>query len=109
MNQLRGSIDTLSYYKSNIGSIDAYLGKFKTTAAYRGSPCFSVNECSTPEWSAISESQRLGSEAQMKVADELFMGLDKQQDSMEADARQLERLQSSAQGANGQMQAMGSR
>jgi P-type conjugative transfer protein TrbJ len=33
--------------------------------------------------------------------------LDKQQDAMESDARQLQRLQSSAQGATGQMQAIG--
>jgi P-type conjugative transfer protein TrbJ len=107
MNQLRGAIDTLSYYKQNLGSIDTYLGKFKSTAAYRGSPCFSGGGCTAAEWAAMTESQRLGSEAQLKATNGLFIGLDKQQDAIVADARQLERLQSSAQGANGQMQAIG--
>jgi P-type conjugative transfer protein TrbJ len=35
------------------------------------------------------------------------MALDKQQEAMELDARQLQRLQSGAQGASGQMQALG--
>jgi P-type conjugative transfer protein TrbJ len=107
MNQLRGAIDTLNYYKNQTGSIDAYLGKFKDTAAYRSSPCFSATGCSAAEWAAMQDSQRLGSEAQKKATDALFKGLDQQQDSMEADARQLQRLQSGAQGATGQMQAIG--
>ena len=40
MNQLRGAIDTLNQYKSSLGSVDAYLGKFRDTASYRNSPCF---------------------------------------------------------------------
>ena len=107
MNQLRGAIDTLSYYKTNLGSIDAYLGKFKDTTTYRNFPCFSAAGCTPAEWSAMNNSQRLGSEAQKKATDALFKGLDQQQDSMESDARQLERLQAGAQGANGQMQAIG--
>jgi P-type conjugative transfer protein TrbJ len=107
MNQLRGEIDTLSYYKQNLGNIDSYLGKFKNSASYRGSPCFSASGCSQSQWDAMSESQRIGSEAQKRSTDALFVGLDRQQDAMEADARQLERLQSSAQGASGQMQAIG--
>ena len=107
MNQLRGAIDTLSYYKTNLGSIDAYLGKFKDTTTYRNFPCFSAAGCTPAEWSAMNDSQRLGSEAQKKATDALFKGLDQQQDSMESDARQLERLQAGAQGANGQMQAIG--
>jgi type IV secretion system protein TrbJ len=107
MSQLRGAIDTLNYYKTSLGSIDSYLGKFKDTAAYRSSPCFSVGGCTGAEWDAMKDSQRLGSEAQKKATDALFRGLDKQQDSMESDARQLQRLQSAAQGASGQMQAIG--
>jgi P-type conjugative transfer protein TrbJ len=107
MNRLRGSIDTLSYYKSNLGSIDAYLGKFQSTSGYQGSPCFSTGGCTATQWSTMTESQRFGSDAQKRATDGLLTGLDRQQDLMEADARQLERLQSSAQGAAGQMQAIG--
>jgi P-type conjugative transfer protein TrbJ len=107
MNQLRGAIDTLDYYKTSLGSVDAYLGRFKDTAAYRASPCYSVNGCTAAEWNAMKATDVLGSESQKKANDAVFRGLDKQQDNMEADARQLARLQSSAQGAEGQLQAIG--
>jgi P-type conjugative transfer protein TrbJ len=55
----------------------------------------------------MAENRRLASESQKKANDALFKGLDRQQDALKADARQLERLQSAAQGANGQMQAIG--
>ncbi len=51
--------------------------------------------------------QQLASESQKKANDALFKGLDKQQDNLTADAATLQRLQSSAQGATGQMQAIG--
>jgi len=107
MNALRNSIDTLNYYKGQLGSIDAYLGQFKNTADYRSHPCFSVNGCTQAQWEAMKAQERLGSEAQKKANDALFRGIDQQQDTLEADARQLERLQASAQGAQGQMQAIG--
>jgi len=107
MNQVRRSIDTLNYYKNNLGSIDAYLGRFQTTAYYRNSPCYSAKGCTPAEWAAMGAARGYGSEAQKRANDALFTGLKVQQDAMEADARQLERLQSSAQGATGQMQAIG--
>jgi type IV secretion system protein TrbJ len=107
MNNLRGSIDTLNYYKNNLGSIDNYLGKFQDTAYYRSSPCYTTSGCTPAQWAAMSDSQRLGSEAQKKATDALFKGLEQQQDAMQSDAGQLQRLQSSAQGASGQMQALG--
>jgi P-type conjugative transfer protein TrbJ len=107
MNQLRTSIDTLSYYKSTLGSVDAYLGRFKDMSTYQASRCYSYNGCSQAEWEAMQASERLGSEAQKKANDALFRGLDRQQDAIVTDARQLERLQASAQGAQGQVQAIG--
>jgi P-type conjugative transfer protein TrbJ len=55
----------------------------------------------------MSENRRLASESQKKANDALFRGLDRQQEALKADARTLEQLQSSAQGADGQMQALG--
>ena len=107
MNRLRGAIDTLNYYKTQTGSLDAYLGKFQDVAYYRSSPCFNVG-CSKAEWEAMNRNAvQLGSEAQKRANDAMFRGLDRQQEAIEADARQLERLQSGAQGVNGQMQAIG--
>lgn len=107
MNQLRSSIDTLNGYKASLGSIDAYLGKFKDTAAYRDSPCYSYRGCTAAQWAAMTDSQRLGSASQKKANDALFKGLDQQLLSLQTDASQLQRLQSAAQGATGQLQAIG--
>jgi P-type conjugative transfer protein TrbJ len=107
MNQLRGSIDTLSYYKTNLGSIDAYLGKFQDTAAYRASPCYSVRGCTPAQWEALKDTERFGSSTQKRANDALFKGLDRQHDSLQADAAQLQRLQSAATGSAGQLQAIG--
>lgn len=107
MNQLRSSIDTLNYYKNNLGSIDAYLAKFQDTAAYRSSPCFSPSGCTPDQWAAMNDTARLGSDSQKRANDALFRSLDRQQEALVADARQLERLQAGAKGASGQLEAIG--
>lgn len=107
MDELRGAIDTLAFYKRNLGSIDAYLSRFQDVNHYRGSPCFAKGGCTPAEAAAMQDGRRLASEAQKKANDALFRGLDRQQEAMQADARQLQRLQSGAQGASGQMQALG--
>lgn len=107
MTNLRSSIDTLNHYKASLGSIDGYLGKFKDTAGYSTSQCFQASGCSATERAALNDGQRFGSEAQKRANDAALRGLDRQQDAMVNDARQLERLQGNAQGATGQMQALG--
>ena len=108
INGLMNAVNTLDYYRNQLGSLDAYLGKFQDVAYYRSSPCFNgTGGCTPAEQAAMAENRRLASESQKKANDALFKGLDRQQDALKADARQLERLQSAAQGANGQMQAIG--
>lgn len=108
INGLMNAVDTLNYYKTQLGSIDSYLGKFQDVAYYRSSPCFNgTGGCTPAEQAAMAENRRLASESQKKANDALFKGLDRQQDALKADSRQLERLQSGAQGATGQMQAIG--
>jgi P-type conjugative transfer protein TrbJ len=107
MNRLLGSIDTLNYYKTQLGSIDSYLNKFQDLSHYRNSPCFSEAGCSASEWADLLNSQNFGSETQKRAVDALFKGLDTQQDAMVTDARTLQTLQSTAQGATGQVQAIG--
>jgi P-type conjugative transfer protein TrbJ len=107
MNQLRAAIDTLNFYKTQLGSIDAYLAKFQDLNYYRNSPCFQEGGCTDAQWAALKEQQSLSSEVQKKATDALFRGLDKQQDAMVSDALTLQRLQSNAQGASGQMEALG--
>ena len=108
INGLMNAVNTLDYYRNQLGSVDAYLGKFQDVAYYRSSPCFNgTGGCTPAEQAAMAENRRLASESQKKANDALFKGLEQQQRNLSADARQLERLQSAAQGATGQMQAIG--
>ncbi|AGS40890.1 P-type conjugative transfer protein TrbJ [Cycloclasticus zancles] len=107
INDLNQATNTIAYYQNQLGSLDAYLGKFQDVAYYRSSPCFSPTGCSDAEWAAMDENRRLASESQKKANDAVFKGLEQQQDNLEADARQLNRLQSGAQSADGQLAAIG--
>lgn len=108
MNKLLAAQDTLNYYQNQLGSLDNYLSKFQDVAYYRSSPCFNGSGgCTEAEWAAMDEGRRLASQSQKKANDALFKTLKNQQDALRNDARNLERLQSAAQGAEGQMQAIG--
>lgn len=107
INGLMNAVNTLDYYKNQLGSLDSYLGKFQDVNYYKSSPCFSAQGCSAAEWAAMKSVQQLASESQKKANDALFRGLEKQQSNLQNDASTLQRLQSAAQGATGQMQAIG--
>ena len=106
MNGVRGTIDTLAYYKKTSGSIDNYLGRFQDINYYRASPCFKPSGCTATEWDALKKQQELASQAQKRANDALFRGLDLQQDALNSDAKRLEQLQASAQTVDGQVKAM---
>ena len=107
INGLMNAVDTLSYYERQLGSLDGYLDKFQDVNYYKSSPCFTSAGCSAAEWNAMKQVQQLASQSQKKANDALFRGLEKQQDNLQSDASTLQRLQSAAQGATGQMQAIG--
>ena len=111
VNKLRTAMNSLDYYKNQLGNIDAYLNKFQDLNFYRNSPCFTARGCTEAEWAAtrraMSENRRLASESQKKANDAVLRSLESQQDAVQRDARNLERIQSAAQGAQGQMQALG--
>lgn len=108
MTQLKGATDTLSYYKNQVGSVDGYLAKFQDVNYYRNSPCYSAVGCSAEEMARLNrDADALGSEAQKKANDAMMKGLDQQQEAIITDATRLEQLQSNAQTAQGQMEAIG--
>lgn len=111
VNKLRTAMNSLDYYKNQLGGIDAYLNKFQDLSYYRSSPCFTARGCTEAEWAAtrraMRENRRLASESQKKANDAVLRSLESQQDALQNDARSLERLQRAAQGAQGQMQALG--
>jgi len=107
INGLMNAVDTLNYYKTQLGNIDSYLSKFQDVSYYRSSPCFNgTGRCTPTERAAMVENRRLASESQKMANDALFRSLEHQQKSLKKDARQLERLQAAAQGATGQMEAL---
>jgi P-type conjugative transfer protein TrbJ len=107
MDALRSAIDTLAYYKRQLGSIDYYLRQFNDVGDYRNSPCFGTAGCTKAELARLQEKDRLASESQKKANDALIMSVDQQQSALQADARRLQQLQASAQGAQGQLEALG--
>ncbi|MGV4008749.1 P-type conjugative transfer protein TrbJ [Citrobacter freundii] len=108
INRLIAAQNTLAYYENQMGSLDRYLAKFQDVAYYRSSPCFNGTAGCTPaEQAAMAENRRLASESQKMANDALFQTVSDQQKALKNDARNLERLQSAAQGAEGQLQAIG--
>ena len=107
INGLLSATNTLSYYQNQLGSIDAYLGKFQDVNYYQASPCFTGQSCSAADMAALSSNQQLASQSQKKANDAIFQGLKLQQANLQNDASTLANLQSSAQGASGQLQAIG--
>ncbi|MGJ0637191.1 P-type conjugative transfer protein TrbJ [Xenorhabdus bovienii] len=106
INQLMGSIDTLNYYKQQVGTIDSYLQQYQDVRYYRNSPCFRGKTCTPQQLQAIRDTISASSEAQKRANDAMLRGVDLQQTSLKSDARQLVRLQQQAQGATGQMAAI---
>ncbi|ENJ2788120.1 P-type conjugative transfer protein TrbJ [Vibrio parahaemolyticus] len=108
IDDLTHATNTLAYYQKQLGSLDAYLSKFQDVAYYRSSPCFNGSGGCTPaDQARMEENRRLASESQKTANDALFEGLKLQHKNLQADARQLHRLQSAAQGADGQLAAIG--
>ena len=108
INRLIAAQNTLAYYETQLGSLDNYLSKFQDVAYYRSSPCFNgTGGCTEAARAAMEENRRLASESQKKANDALFQTVADQQKALKDDARTLERLQSAAQGADGQLQAIG--
>lgn len=107
INGVLNTVDTISAYKQQFESLDNYLGKFQDVSYYRNSPCFSSSGCSSAERAIMEQNRTLASESQKKANDALIRVLDKQQNALKTDARTIERLQSNAQSAGGQMQALG--
>lgn len=107
MDLLRGAIDTLAFYKRQMGDINFYLRQFNDVYDYRGSPCFGPNGCTGAERAQEREREAAIISAQQRANEAAIRAVDQQQDAIQADARRLEVLQRNAQGAQGHMEAIG--
>jgi P-type conjugative transfer protein TrbJ len=106
MNALLGAIDTLAYYKRQMGDINFYLRQFNDVHDYRGSPCFGPKGCTGVELAQQREHEAAIISAQKRANEAAIRAIDQQQDAIQADARRLETLQRNAQGAQGHMEAI---
>lgn len=106
MNKLVQAQDTLNYYKNQTGSIDSYLSRYQNVSYYRNSPCFTPAGCSEAEAKAVQDAQANNSEAVKRANDAVLKGVDQQQQTLTTDAANLQKLQSQATSAKGQMQAI---
>ncbi|EPG9766463.1 P-type conjugative transfer protein TrbJ [Escherichia coli] len=107
INKVMAAQDMLNYYANSSGSVESYLSKFQSTGYYRSSPCFNINGCSDINRAEIQKNNMMANESQKKANDNAFKTVEQQQTQLKADAAQLQNLQSNAQGATGQMQALG--
>ena len=106
INKLVEAQDMLAYYQNRAGSLDAYLAKFQDAAYYRGSPCFNGGGGPAKPREARAENPRRSTQAQKEPNAARFKARAPKQENMQADALQLERLQSAATTADGQMKAI---
>lgn len=107
INNLQRATDTLNYYKTQLGSLDNYLAKFQDVSYYRASSCFQRSGCTADQRAALDANAVTTSQALKKAHDAMFQGIDQQQSNLSNDSAQLQRLQAQAQGATGQMAAIG--
>lgn len=106
MDNLMNSINTLDYYKQQMGGLEQYLARYQTIDHYKNSTCLNGNGCTPAQLQALNQQAIAASNAQKRANDAQLRGIDKQQLSMKADANNLQRLQKDAQSAKGQMQAI---
>lgn len=107
INNVLDMTNTIDYYKQEAGSLQGYLDRFQSQEYYQKSTCFNGNgRCSPEELKKIQQNKLAASVAQKRANDAMIKGLDKQQQNLKNDAKRLQVLQSQAQTAQGQKQAL---
>lgn len=106
INRLMQAQDMMAFYTNRAGSLESYLDKFKDLNAYKASPCFNGDGCSPSEMADFAQQEELSSESQNIANKSLINSISQQQKNLAVDAMQLERLQSGAASADGQMKAI---
>lgn len=104
---LQSSADSLTSLTRQTGGIDAYLQQFQNPNYYRSSPCFNTSGCTPTQLAAVKAQQRAKQQLAMASNDDVLRGISQQQTRLKQDGARLEQMQRNAQGAEGQMQALG--
>lgn len=107
INNLLESTDTIDYYKQEAGSLQGYLDRFQSQEYYQKTSCFNDSgQCSAEDLRKIKQTRLAASVAEKRANDAMLKGIDKQQQSLKNDSTTLRVLQSQAQNATGQKQAL---
>ncbi|MGC3900893.1 P-type conjugative transfer protein TrbJ [Legionella pneumophila] len=107
INNLLESTDTIDYYKQEAGSLQGYLDRFQSQEYYQKTSCFNDSgQCSAEDLRKIKQARLASSVAEKRANDAMLKGIDKQQQSLKTDSAKLRTLQSQAQSAEGQKQAL---
>ncbi|WP_133128614.1 P-type conjugative transfer protein TrbJ [Legionella nagasakiensis] len=107
INNLLDATNTIDYYKQEAGSFQGYLDRYQSQEYYQKTPCFNGNgRCSPDELKKINQNQLSASVAQKRANDAMLKGIDKQQQNLKSDSEKLRTLQTQAQSAQGQKQAL---
>jgi P-type conjugative transfer protein TrbJ len=106
ISKLLAAQDTLSYYKTQAGSLEQYLSRYQDTAHYDEAPCVGGDTCTTQDHEAIANAQSQASAARKKANDAHLTSVSHQQGTLQTDADALALIQRSATSATGQMLAI---
>ena len=107
INNLLDATNTIDYYKQEAGSLQGYMDRFQSQEAYQKTVCFNGHgRCSAEELKKINQNKIAASVAQKRANDAMLKGVDKQQQNLKKDSDKLRVLQSQAQSAQGQKQAL---
>lgn len=106
MSKLQDAQSELERYKNSLGSIDQFVNTYLSSSSYNSS-CLAKGVCSAAELAKISENATVQNDIEKNANDAAFKSLSAQQSSLNADASKLDRIQRSAQSAQGRMEALG--
>ncbi len=106
INGLLGAINTIEYYRGQLGTLDRYLNNFQDVGHYQSLSSLTSRNCTPAQTAQLTDSERFTSEAQKRSNDASMQGINQQQESLRQDAQTLSQLQANAQTATGQMQAI---
>lgn len=104
MNQFQGLMGGLPQYSNGVNS---FLTKFPTLQNYTSNTCISTNSCTSADLATLQNTQIEASNAQMSANQAALETINHQQTALQTDAYNLQQIQTGAQGATGQLQAIG--
>ncbi|WP_230684670.1 hypothetical protein [Pseudomonas putida] len=86
ISMLLAAQDTLSYYKTQAGSLEKYLERYQDTAHYESAPCIGSDACGVSDQLAIAQAQKEASSTKKRANDALLTSVSKQQQASQSKA-----------------------